>query len=278
MRNPGRKALLALAGLAVAITMFWLAVTERTGAEDSWSTVTVGMGGLTLLAVCLYYAVAGALAARGSARLRAGFDVVARWQVPPADWDRFRAIGLADTGVSLPLLKDLHFHPRRVTPPEGVEIIAGQRGVLIDECFFAVAPGKANGLESAGWAKTSPPCIALVIRNWTRTPSSSTTSRWLLLLPVPWSARTQGEQALAHYRRAIDGIVDLGVLAFRYPARARWLFWTVLAISAAAGALGFWLEIDGMPGDLPAYLGITGTMVALATLLLGFVFLPRRRW
>lgn len=277
MRNPGPKFFIALAALAIAASLLWLSLSGSLGAEETTPAMAAGMVGFAVLAVAGYYTVASALVAVASARLRAGIGVVARWRVPAHDWERFRAIGLADTGITMPSLRGLHFAPRRVTPPGGVEIIAGRRGALIDECYFALTPGKTNGLEAAGWAPTDPPCIALVIKFWTHTPSSSSTSRGLLLLPVPSGARAEGALAVDHYRAAVAGMQDLGTLARRYPARARFVFWFVLSISALAGALGFVFEFAGMPGELPAYLGITGTMAALGTLVLGWCFLPRGR-
>ena len=91
MRNPTRQLGCALIALGAGALLFWLAISERLGPEESALTMGAGVTGFTLLLASAYFVPATLLAARGRARLLAGTDVVARWPVGAADWERYCA-------------------------------------------------------------------------------------------------------------------------------------------------------------------------------------------
>lgn len=201
MRNPMRKLAYGLLGLCLAVPLLWLGSSGRLAPEDSNLSLGLAMIGFTMLCVSGYFMPASLLAARGRARLLAGTDVIARWNVGAADWERFRSIDLAASGIRAPLLKGLHFTPRPA-PATGVDVVAGTRSVLIDDCYFSLRPSKSDGMESAQWARTTPTCIALIIRPYTQ----GATHRWLLLLPVPRAAMDAAGLALRHYQQGVARI------------------------------------------------------------------------
>lgn len=137
MRNPARKLAYALIALCTGVLLFWLALSERLGPEESGPTMAAGIAGFTLLLASAYFVPASLLAARGRARLLAGTDVIARWHVGAADWERYRAGARSWS----------RFKPRRRAAD--VEIVAGKRSVLIDDCYFRLDPGKRTGMLNA---------------------------------------------------------------------------------------------------------------------------------
>lgn len=275
MRNPARKFAYGLAALALAAVLLWLAFGEVVGPEDSQATMIAGFAGLLLLMGGGYFAVAGAGSAAGSARLLRGEGVIARWDVPRATWEAFRAIELEQTGVSLPGLDDLYFTPRGTAPAGPVPIICGEKGALIDGCYFALAPGRGAGMEQAGMVLTRPACLALVIAM--PGGAGQIMRRFLLLLPVPVGAEAEAQTALRHYLRAIDSVRDLGDLAEASPRAARRIFGIALTASVSAAAVGIGLETIDYPGLWPDVVALTGIMGTLALLLLGWLLLPRRK-
>ncbi len=98
MRNPTRKLGCALIALGAGALLFWLAISERLGPEESALTMGAGVIGFTLLLASAYFVPATLLAVRGRARLLAGTDVVARWPVgaaaaPDRCWRPDRRLG-----------------------------------------------------------------------------------------------------------------------------------------------------------------------------------------
>ncbi len=269
MRNPARKLGYALIALGTGALLFWIAISERLGPEESALTMAAGVIGFTLLLASAYFVPVSLLAARGRARLLSGTDVVARWSVGAADWERYCA--------SIPRWS--RFKPRRRDDATGVEVVAGKRSVLIDDCYFRLDPGKRTGMLNAEWgARTSPACIVVTIGVVSRVAStgSYSTKRSRLLLPVPASAMEAGDRALRHYQRAVAGVEDAGDLARRSPLLAWRIFWGLLAASLIAAAAGLWLHLSGTKGDVPAGLAIGGLLTAVGVLVVGWVHLPRR--
>jgi hypothetical protein len=267
MRNPTRKLAYALIALCTGALLFWLALSERLGPEESGPTMAAGIIGFTLLLASAYFVPVSLLAARGRARLLAGTDVVARWHVGAADWERYRAGARTWS----------QFKPRRRAAD--VEIVAGKRSVLIDDCYFRLDPGKRTGMLNAEWgARTNPACIVLTIGVVSRVAStgSYSTKRSRLLLPVPASAMEAGDRALRQYQRAIAGVEDVGDLARRSPVLAWRIFWGLLAASLMTAAAGLWLHLSGTKGDVPVGLAIGGLLTAVGVLVVGWVHLPRR--
>lgn len=269
MHNPTRKRGYALIALGAGALLFWLALSERLGPEESAPTMGAGMIGLTLLLASAYFVPATLLAAQGRARLLAGTDVVARWPVGAADWERYCA--------SIP--KWSRFTPPRRRSAGDVEIIAGKRSVLIDDYYLRLDPGKGVGMLEAEWAaRANPACIVITIGAISRVASTGSynTRRSRLLLPVPASAMGEGDRALRHYQRAIAGVRDLGDLARQSPVLAWRIFGGLLAASVIAAAAGVWLHLSGTTGNVPAGLAIGGLLTAVGVLVVGWAQLPRR--
>lgn len=65
MRNPTRQLGCALIALGAGALLFWLAISERLGPEESALTMGAGVIGFTLLLASAYFVPATLLAARG---------------------------------------------------------------------------------------------------------------------------------------------------------------------------------------------------------------------
>jgi len=273
VRHPQQTFLIALVGLGIAAALFRAALSEVFGPEDSGPTMAAGLASLLGLLVAGYFVVASALAARGVARLARDGEVIARWHVPAATWERYCEIKLADARVSLPGLSGLLFEPRRKVAVDAVEVVCGKWGVLIDGCYFSAAPGRGAGMEQAGLVHTQPPCVALVIATRAGAPQALRTVRRLLLLPIPAGTEREANKAIVHYAAAVEGVRDLGDIARAYPGRARAIFLGVLATCGLAAGVGIALEASDYPGDLPAMLALPGILIGLGTLILGWRFL-----
>lgn len=268
MRNAQGKFLISLTVLGVAILLLWASLSGALGADDGRAATAAGLGGTFLLLTAGYFTVASAFAGVGAARLRAGVGVIARWRVPQETWRSYREIRLEQTGVSVPMLKGLLFNPRS-RAAGNVEIICGKRSVLIDGCYFSVSPGRGAGMEGAGLVFTRPACIALVIAMIAGAHGSPRTDRWLLLLPIPDEARDRANEAVRHYAAEVANVRDIVDFARAAPGTARRLFWAILILSIAAAGAGILMEANDYPGTLPAFLGISGMMIALGTLIIG---------
>ncbi len=206
MRNPARKLGYALIALCTGALLFWLAISERLGPEESAPTMGAGVIGFTLLLASAYFVPVSLLAAQGRARLLAGTDVIARWPVGAADWERYCAGARTWS----------RFTPRRRDHATGVEIIAGKRSVLIDDCYFRVDPGKKDWhaeCRVGGERVRLQFVITIGVVSRVASTGSYSTKRSRLLLPVPASApwrRATG--CCASINALIAGVEDLGDL------------------------------------------------------------------
>lgn len=276
MWRPGKILILSLAGLVLAVGLFKAATAGFFGGEDAVATLIAGGGSVILGLVACYFVVASALATRGAALLRQGKDVIASWRVEPGEWERYSRVTLSDSGVSLPFLEALKYTRRKAAYEAPVEVICGKRGVLMDDCYFALAPGRNAGMEQAGMVLTDPPCLAFVLRAHIPGSGAIRIIRTLLLVPAPAHARSEAQRALRHYCDAIDQVRGFDTIVQANPRRARAIFWIALGASVAAAVTGIYLETIDYPGTWPDALGITGIMLTLATLLLGWLWRPRR--
>lgn len=255
--------------VGIAVLLLWSTDAGWVERHGEGAVAAAGVTGLLLLLVAGYFLLRSAWAGLGSARLRAGIGEIARWRVPPDVWRKYLQIGIHHTGVDVPHLEGLAFTPRRDENGHDVEIICGRRSVLIDGAYFDLSPGRGVGMEEAGLVLTQPPCVAFVLARVITVQPYPRHVRTLLLLPIPDEARQRANHAIHHYVAQVESVRDIGDLARANPGKAKFLFWTVLLLSIVSAVAGFSLEWSDYPGTLPAYLGITGTMIGLGTLVIG---------
>lgn len=270
MRNPGRKAIYGIICMLLSGAILYVLPPGFMDDPESIPTLATAMA-LSILGVSgAYLLFSGSYRAVRMKDLLAGRGVIASWHVPPDVWARFCAISLKDTGVTIPCLRGLDFIPRRTTPRQGVTIVAGDHGAIIDDCYYGFSRRGIDILEQAGMIMTNPRCIALVI-----TRVEPRINRWLLLLPVGPGAEAEARRALLHYSGRVAERRDLRATSAANPRIARRVLAGLLLVSIVSAAAGFYLRSTGDTGDVSAGLAITGIMIGLATLLLRWFLLPK---
>lgn len=272
MRNPGRKAIYGILCILLAGAILRLLPHGFMDDFESIPTLATAMALFMLAVSGLYLLFSGSYRAVRMKSLLAGKGVIARWHVPPDVWTRFRAIRLEDTGVNIPTLRGLDFIARRTTPSGGVTIVAGDHGAIIDDCYYGFSRRGVDTLEQAGMTMTDPRCIALVIA---RIANETRINKWLLLLPIAPGTEAEANRALRHYSGRVAERRDLRAITAANPRIARRVLGVLLCLSVASAAAGFYLRSTGSTGDFSAGLAITGIMVGLATLFLGWFILPK---
>lgn len=257
MRAPLRKAgywlALGLVGGVLALVGFhsftWIG--EIPGA------LMAGVG-MLCAALGLMLGPMSLLAAIGHARLLAGRGVIARWQVTPAEWDRFRAFDAARTAQDASLINDLRI--RKATPEAGVDVIVGRKQLMVDGSYHVLRPFGLPELRAVRWlpAPADPECLEFTLAY----PRGRYGGIRLcsLRVPVAFSARPAGVRVFEHFRALIPQR-KLGI-AFRRPGLViGWGLGVMLACLAAAG-VGWLLETRATGGDLAAILMLSGILGA----------------
>ncbi|MEP7362326.1 MAG: hypothetical protein ABI972_03655 [Acidobacteriota bacterium] len=123
--------------------------------------------------------------------LQRGQDILVRWRVDPADWDRFAALNETFSLNELPV--------RRPAPATGVEVIVGRRAVLIDGHLIRLHWPSQTGaagtwtVESATLLPADPPCVNLRVR-MAQTHGSPTYSN--LVFPIAAAAQDDARRLI----------------------------------------------------------------------------------
>jgi hypothetical protein len=87
--------------------------------------------------------------------MRAGRDVIARWTVDPASFERFRQVD----GQIGRTEGDNDYRASKQTSPHGVEVIFSTDGVLIGDTFFGLASTGLGRFKSIGLRALDPPVL-----------------------------------------------------------------------------------------------------------------------
>lgn len=167
-----------------------------------------GFFGALLVVFGLIFGLHAARDARAGARIRAGADVIARWRVGPAEWERFVAFDAA-RGESFASAAWLPSE----TPADGVEIVVGAGHVLLGDALVAFEDALVKtSLLCLVELPSDPPCLELVVM--TRGKSESV---FFLRLPVTENARADAERAVTHlHDRAEPGGAQVACKRFDY--------------------------------------------------------------
>ncbi len=278
MRRPGRKALLwfalALCGGLAIIPV----ATNHAALGDAWS-LALGVPAVTAIPVGIVFGIMATLSAIGQARLRRGIGLLARWQVPPAEWEAFRRFETVRRGAGPGLAGDYKPRPARGRP---VEVLFGQRQVIVDGSYHPLRRWSVPELGAVGWlappdAPAGTPEMLEFHLIYPRGRYGGTV-RLAVRVPVPRAVRAEGVRVYHHFE-AITPKPRVG-LAFRRP----WLVigWglAITALSLVAGGIGWLLHQAGDTSDAVAVLTITGIMFAIGgaffTAIVALVALPGR--
>lgn len=256
MRNPLRKAGYFTAALLLGIALAWTGV-ELQGPTDkvlgTWLMIPVG--GLTAFAAAIWLLMS-LLHVRGMAKLLAGFGRISAWHVGAAEWDKFRAVD-AERARANPtfLVNDLWIRQR--TPPEGVDVIVGEKSLVVDGSYHVLRRNGLPELRDVRWldhadADGRPPdCIEFQLAY---PKGKYGVQHKCLRVPVPESARVQGRQAYDHFAPRFELLRAKGPIALRNPRRTLQVSGVILAASLIA--LG-WSGFVAEPADANGYVSLT---------------------
>lgn len=164
--------------------------------------------GVLLVIFGLIFGLHAARDARFEAKLLSGEDVIARWRVAPADWEKFAAFDAA-RGLDFPN----HVWLPSETPPDGVEIIIGSTHLMLGLTLVSFKDPVVNvKLLTLVQLPSDPPCIELAIRSIDKHESV-----FYVRLPVPDAARAETERAIAHLKRCrLASGAQIAQKRFRY--------------------------------------------------------------
>lgn len=202
-------------------------------------------GGLVAFA-CSVWLIQALFHIRGMAKLEAGIGRVARWHVGALDWEKYRAADSARV-ASDPrfLVNDLWL--RKQTPPEGVEVIVGEKALIVDGSYHVLRMNGLPELRSIGWLDNSatpgrpPDCIEFLLA-YPRGRYGGI-QHTCLRVPVPRAALDQGRKAYYQFAPALERRRAKGAIALRNPRRTLQVCGVMLAVSLVAMAWG-WFEAE----------------------------------
>ena len=273
MRNPLGKAGLFLGVGVSGAALVWLGDTVYDARGETWASMVPIVLGSMMLMVGVAFLLQSLVYALGYARLIAGKDVIARWQVDAADWDRFRAFDRARASESAALVNDLWL--RKETPAGGVDMIIGKTSMLVDGSYHVLRPGGQPAIRGVQ-VLASPDglqCIEFAIAYGNK--YGAVTNRLALRFPYPHGARHDVRRVLDHFQFITR---PRTALAMRNPRRTINACLLVAGVCAAAAATGYAMNANQQDGNLPVMLAVGGTIFGSGALLLaGLVALLQSR-
>jgi hypothetical protein len=221
----------------------------------------------------LLFAVVGAIgtllltipAARQS-RLLSGRDALARWHVGPGRWAEFLDLDAAINAEDPALANRLVVSKK--PPADGIEVIVGQKAVLIDGSYHGLA-----GTELVGVGTWLGPPECIIFRYVFPVESGGPVDA-LLRFPTAADGDPVGRDVVVRYAAATDAMwhrVKPGI-ALRAPRRSRAIALAVTVLCAAASAWGYRALgrpdpsiTAGLAAGIGTLLGMAAAVIALVT-------------
>lgn len=276
MRNPPKKAAIFASLVALGGALAWFGVHFHVPGGGDWVPGAMVVGGGLLAFACSLWLLQSLLHIRGVAKLEAGIGLVARWRVGASDWEKYRAADAARVASDPQfLVNDLWI--RKQTPAEGVEVIVGEKSLIVDGSYHVLRMNGLPELRSIGWLNNAatpgrpPDCIEFLL--------AYPRGRYggiqytCLRVPVPAAAFEQGRKAYDQFAPALERRRAKGAIALRNPRRTLQVCGGILLAGLAAAGWG-WLEAERTGWSIdetmaPMILIIVGGMGALFAVVLG---------
>jgi protein-S-isoprenylcysteine O-methyltransferase Ste14 len=269
LRNPGLSALICVALAIGGALSIWSGASEMNalGYETTWTAVKIAFGILacTFGALLPFNFIWGM---RVIGALKRGEGVIARWTVPPAAFDEFRASDRALKGTA----EDNDYKVPHVTPPAGVEVLFSADGVLIGDTYFGLAT-TGLGRFRAVRLRPSPPAsleFATILTTAVAQPHARIyNTPGVLRVPVSYNAKDEAAKVLRHYE---DVIARRTIVKPHFWHTRIKIGLIVAAVSAVTAALGLSLaEMNEDLANAPMIMMIAGIIFAIAGLVLALL-------
>ena len=224
---------------------------------DGVPAIVTGIGAAVLAVLAIFTLLFWQMS-RFVRRARRPDQRVAAWTVRPDLWAQFIE---TDAARAAEYPSYIHmFKPRRKIPDRGVEVIAATSGVLVDGIALGTEVRGLNAMTGLSWLSGTPECIEIVARvPRGRSGGGITTDPGFFRIPVSPSQREEAIAAHTYYR----DLLARGELSDPTGHRTLVRFcWSLAAILLPIGALGFWMNANGiMKGHIAVPLmGLIGTM------------------
>lgn len=204
-------------------------------------------------------------------RARAGKNVVARWRLSAAEFDRFREEDAARSAGGGVLEND--WVPPRAAPPDGLEVIVLPDGVMLGGVYFGLATTGISRFDDVQGLASPASLEFRILFTQVRggTVAHAVTNATRLRVPVSPGAAAQADVALGHFERVLrrEIIVNPGF----WTLRIRIGLWTA-AICAAVAAGGYaWAKATANNSDV-----VVGVIVGSAVFAIGGLVLALAAW
>lgn len=274
MRNSGlckperNAAICGFVAVAGAVAVWWgFREMNALGRETSLTAAMIAFGMLAAIFGTAFF-VNFMRAVRVFRDMRSGRTAIERWTVPAHEFARYREID----GRFAARGSRNDYRPPRYVPPEGVEVIFADDGVLIGGSYFSLATTGISRIRTVGLIASDPPMIefATVLTTVTKMTSVQVHhNRGRLRVPVAAEAAMLGRRVVNRYQ----DILDRRVIVNPH-------FWTgrikggliMAGISAVAAAVGFALkERNQELSNIPLVLAVAGTICAIGGLLMALI-------
>lgn len=254
MRNPARKALYLLVAVLTGSALIWIGIDRYERFGESWSSTGPIVAGLTIAPIPFVYLIVALFAIRGRALLLAGHRVIARWQVDPVEWERFRGLDARRSGDA-DSVNGLWI--RKSAPQGPVEVIVGETSALVDGSYHSLRPRGLPELREVRWLEGAPSCLefALLYPRSRYGPPVPTTLR----IPVPAGARGAAQRVLDHYR---PRTLRKPGLALRDPNRTYRICAWLLVAAAALATFGY-VSARALPAGADPLLAVAALIAGI---------------
>jgi hypothetical protein len=270
IRNPKRSVLIALGLTVIAIcTIAWgFYEMNRLGAETPATGAAIGAG-LLVAIIGSFLTINFVWAVRRVDAMRRGEGVIARWTVPPAQFDDFRTSEAAHRAAG----RRNDYKAPRKTPAEGVAIVFTANAVLIGDTFFGLARDGLARFTAARVVSGNPPCLAFATAMTVGRAGSAgvrfDTYTGELRVPIARTAQAEARAVLDHFRAVAE---RRAVVNPRFwPRRIRIGLGTALGAGLICAG-GFVLNAAGAKlGFVPLVMAVAGAIVGLGGLVLALI-------
>jgi hypothetical protein len=269
MRNPARKALYCLLAALAGAALVWFGALRQQRIGEDWTAIVPAFVGLAVAPIAFVTLIQALFAARGQALLMAGHRVIARWHVYPAEWERFRNLDARRAAEHPSLVNDLWI--RKAAPTDGVEVIVGEKSLLVDRSYHVLRPGGLPELREISWLEGPPTCLEFSLL-YPRGRYGGTLPL-TLRIPVPPGARGAAQRVVDHYAPRVRRRPGLALRNPRRTYRVCAVLFVAAAAMAAAGYAVARARPHGADPLVPLLLLIGGVgLGAFALILAGATF------